>query len=181
MRTSIKPFLRYTETPSEGGGGAGGDQPGDGDHTPAEPQEGDDGEGEGDGTEDDDEPFDSARALAKITKLNSEAANLRKRAKEADEKAATAEETAQKVPALEAEILRLRVAVKHGLPEKIASRLQGETEEELLADAQDLLETFSPKRPPSQRPTEALRGGGDPTAQPEETDLDRLGERMFRQ
>lgn len=180
MRSSIKPFLRFAEGPPEGAGGAVVDEPGTEQPEPAEqPQEGEDGE-EGE-EEPDGEAFDPARALAKIAKLNSEAANLRKRAKEAEEKASTTDEAAKKVPALEAELLRLRVAVKHGLPEKIATRLQGSTEEELLADAQELLETFSPKRPPSQRPTEALRGGGDPTAQPEETDLDRLGERMFRQ
>ena len=173
MRSSIKPFLRYTEAPAEGGGGGVGDESPAGGAEATEPQEGD-GSGDDDHDGDDGESFDPARALAKIAKLNSEAANLRKRAKEAEEKATTTEEAAQKVPTLEAEILRLRVALKHGLPEKIANRLQGETEEELLADAQELLETFSPKRPPSQRPNEALRGGINPTREGDDVDIDKL-------
>lgn len=177
MRSSIRPFLRYIETPGDGGGGGGEDveQPEPGET----PQEGAD-------TEPGDEPdegetFDSARALDKIKKLNSEAANLRKRAKEAEEKASGADQSSQKVTALEADVLRLRVGLKHGLPEKVIDRLRGSTEEELLADAQALLESFSPARPPSNRPVERLRGGGDPTAQPDESNLDKLGERMFRQ
>ena len=144
--------------------------------TTEEPQEG--AEEQGDEAEVD--QFDSAKALDKIRKLNSEAAGLRKRAKEAEEKASTADEDAKKVPALVAENLRLRVGIKHGLPDAIVDRLKGETEEELLADAQSLLEVLSPSRPPSNRPTPNLRGGTDPTQEPEETDLDRLGARMFR-
>lgn len=143
---------------------------------PEEPQEGADEQVE----EPEGDTFDSAKALDKIRKLNSEAAGLRKRAKEAEEKAAGADESVKKVPALEAEVLRLRVGIKHGLPDAIVDRLKGETEEELLADAQSLLEVLSPARPPSDRPTPNLRGGTDPTQVPEETDLDKLGARMFR-
>ncbi|HEY9247676.1 MAG TPA: hypothetical protein VIO38_01015, partial [Rariglobus sp.] len=118
--------------------------------------------------------FDQAKALDKIKKLNSEAANLRKRAKEAEEKATGADEATKRLPTLEAENLRLKVGIKHGLPEAIIDRLKGSTEEELLADAETLLEFFTPGKsgaPPSQRPKEDLRGGTDPTQTPVETDV----------
>lgn len=159
------------------GGGAEGDSPSG--SAEEQPQEGSTPDSPG-SDEPDEDQFDSTKALEKIRKLNSEASNLRKRAKEAEEKAAGADESAQRLPALEAENLRLRVGLKHGLPDAIVDRLKGDTEEDLLADAEALLKILSPQRPPSNRPTDALRGGGDPTQEPEETDLDKLGSRMFR-
>lgn len=129
---------------------------------------------------DDGDKFDPDKALEKIRKLNSEAANLRKRLKEAEPKAATADETAGRLKALEAENLRLRVGARHGLPDAIIDRLRGDTEEEILADAEKLLALVTPKRPPTVKPTERLRGGTEPTQEPEETDVSRIGERMFR-
>lgn len=90
-----------------------------------------------------------------------------------------------------AEAAKLRVGMDKGLTLRQAMRLQGETEEELAADADDLLETFPGKsgeksetdeagkgdgerRPPSRRPTEDLSGGGDPTNPPEEMDPAKL-------
>lgn len=140
------------------------------------PQEGDPADPEGE-----DEKFDLERALAKIRKQNSEAENLRKRAKEAEEKAAGSDEKDSRIKALEAENLRIRVGAKHGLPEELIERLRGETEEEILADAEKLLAFVAPtRRPPTDKPTERLRGGTAPTAEPEETDVSKIGERMFR-
>lgn len=64
----------------------------------------------------------------------------------------------------EAEALRLRVAQAKGLTEAQAKRLQGSTQEELEADADDLLETFGGKDDPSEkkglgRPKESLQPG----------------------
>jgi len=130
----------------------------------------------------DDEKFDPDRALDKIRKLNSENKNLRDAKKAAEAKAATADEKDTRIQALEAENLRIRIGAKHGLPEELIDRLKGNTEEEILADAEKLLDLVSTRKPPpSQRPSERPRGGTDPTATGDEpTDVRKLGERMFR-
>lgn len=109
------------------------------------------------------EKFDAEAARAKIKKSNSEAANLRKRLKELEPLAKRAKEiedeqksesekqtearTAAEKQAVSAgqEASRLRVALKKGLTEVQAKRLIGESEEELEADADELLESFKPK------------------------------------
>jgi hypothetical protein len=65
------------------------------------------------------------------------------------------------------ELIRTRVALRKGLTENQAKRLIGETEEEMEADADELLETFGGKvegeeqdgkeRPARKRPEERLR------------------------
>lgn len=152
------------------------------DPTPTEPIEPTEPPQEGDAADPEGEEgkFDLERALAKIRKQNSEAENLRKRAKEAEDKAASIDEKDTRIKALEAENLRIRVGAKHGLPEELIERLRGETEEEILADAEKLLAFVTPRRPPTDKPTERLRGGTAPTAEPEETDVSKIGERMFR-
>jgi len=111
------------------------------------------------------EDFDADRAKAKITKANSEAAALRKRLKEAEEKAARldeienaskseAERFAERIAAAERaaadaeqRALRVEVAAAAGLTPAQAKRLVGSTREELEADAADLLATFTPPDP----------------------------------
>lgn len=101
-------------------------------------------------------PFDQERAMEKIRKSNSEALNLRRRVKELEpfEAAARAAEEAKKTEAqqfaeklaaateraekAELGLLRERVARKAKLPDALAERLRGTTEEELTADAQTL-------------------------------------------
>lgn len=145
------------------------------DATPNESQE-----SQEDASGDKDEAWDPERAKRKIAKLNSEAANLRKRVNEAP-KAEDVTAREQRIKELETAQLRYEVAFDLGLPKQIANRLQGSTKEEMLADAEALVELISPsKRPPSNRPAEKLRGGGEPDREPEETDLSKLGERMFR-
>ena len=126
--------------------------------------------------------FDSQRALAKIAKLNSENKNLRAAKKAAEAKNAENGDKAQRAEALEAENLRLRVAVKHGLPESLVKRLSGSTEEEMLQDAEELMKLFGSKAPPSNQPKPRLRGGGDPTVEPDGLDdPDKFAEQMFKQ
>ena len=135
-----------------------------------------------DAPEDDAGKFDPEKTLEKIRKLNSEATNLRKRTKAAEEKAAGSDEKDTRITALVAENLRIRIGAKHGLPEGLIDRLKGDTEEEILADAEKLLALVaSPtKRPPGGRPNENLRGGTEPPEDVEETDVSKLGARMFR-
>ncbi|WP_458116976.1 hypothetical protein [Arthrobacter sp. D2-10] len=138
---------------------------------------------EAEGTEEDDteeETVDVEKVRDKLRKLNSEARKLRERTKSAEEKAKDAEGKDTRITSLEAENLRLRVGVKHGLPEALIKRLSGTTEEEILKDAEDLMELFGSKKPPTNRPKEKLRGGGDPTGEPDEQDLDKLAQGIFR-
>ncbi len=144
---------------------------------PAEPKDPEDPEEKGD-------KFDSDKALGKIRKLNSEAKNLRDRATKAEQAAEANKDSAQKVTVLEAENLKLRVAVKHGLPESLMKRLSGTTEEELLQDAEELArDVRQGRRPPAvgPAPRAAAPGSGnnndagDPTA-----DLDKFAADVFR-
>lgn len=135
------------------------------------------------------EPFDEERAKAKIAKANAEAANLRKRLKEAEDKAARLDElenadkseveklTAKlaeyerKAQEAEQRALRAEVAAAKGLTAAQAKRLVGSSLEELEADADELLESFKPQEgndggtppPPDGKPREHLRSGSDPT------------------
>lgn len=128
----------------------------------------------------DGEQWDPERAKRKIAKLNSEAANLRKRLNEAP-KAEDVGAKDKRITDLESATLRYEIALDLGLPKEIAARLQGADRDEMVADAEKLLELLAPaKRPATRKPTEALRGGLEPDSEPEETDLSKLGARMFR-
>lgn len=134
-----------------------------------------------DANDGDEGEFDPDRALAKIKRLNSENKNLREAKKAAEEKVAGTDEKDARIKALEAENLRVRIGSRHGLPDELIDRLKGETEEEILADAEKLLGLVSTRKtPPTRQPREALRGGGNPSAPTEETDVSKLGARMFR-
>lgn len=130
--------------------------------------------------EETDAQWDPERAKRKIAKLNSEAANLRKRLNEAP-KAEDVGAKDKRITDLETATLRYEIALDLGLPKEIAARLQGADRDEMVADAEKLLELLAPaKRPATRKPTEALRGGLEPDSEPEETDLSKLGARMFR-
>lgn len=126
------------------------------------------------------EEIDATGLLDKVRKQNSELKNLRARAKEAEAKASTADDKDKQIAELQSTLLRERVARKSGLPDKLVERLVGDDEESLMADAEALLELFAKKSPPSSKPSEALRGGGRPEQEPEETDVSKIGARMFK-
>lgn len=131
--------------------------------------------------EDKDEAWDPERARRKIGKVNSENKSLRERATKAEQKAASVDDLSKENGGLKATVLQLEVGYELGLPLAIAKRLQGSSREELLADAEALVELVAPARKPATRkPTEALRGGLEPDSEPEETDLSKLGARMFQ-
>lgn len=157
--------------------------------------------------QDDDEEFDAERAKAKIAKANSEARNLRERLRVAEEKAARLDEIEEadktetekltaklaeyerKAQEAEQRAMRAEVAASKGLTPAQAKRLVGSSLEELEADADELLESFKPQEgsdddgtppPASGRPTEHLRGGTDPTQEPEVTDPAKLAEQVPR-
>ncbi len=130
-----------------------------------------------------DDTFDPARALEKIRKANAEAKSLRDRAKAAEAQQASAEQKAKdlesaaaRIPDLEAQLVRERVARRIGLPDALVDRLRGANEAEVLADAESLIALVAPKSNKPTRPVEALQvGSGVPTpgtpAQLSRTDL----------
>ena len=113
--------------------------------------------------------YDELKAKAdKLTEI--ENAN-RSEAEKAAEKAAAAEKRAADA---ETRAMRLEVAAEKGLTPAQAKRLVGATREELEADAADILESFPSSSsgatpPPSERPSQDLKGGSDPT---EDSDVD---------
>lgn len=123
--------------------------------------------------------FDADKASSRIRKLQSEARNLRERAKTAEEKAAGLTEKDQRISELESLNLRYEVGYELGLPAPLVNRLAGSSREELIEDAKSLLDLVGSAKPTTGRPKEALRGGGRPDAPPEETDVDKIGARMF--
>lgn len=143
----------------------------------------DDAQERNDGADQDDseDDFDPGRALSKIKKLNSENRQLRQAKKDAEAKAAGADEKDTQITALKAENLRIRIGARHGLPDELIDRLKGDTEEEILADAEKLLTLVAGRKAPTPRPKEALRGGGKPDAEPEETDPRKLAALIPRQ
>lgn len=173
-----RPRLMFTETPAETGSGE--TPPASGTETPPAGDKG--GDAEGDDSGEDGEQFDAARALAKIKRLNSEAKNLREAKKAAEAKAAAADDATARAAALEAQNLRLSVALEVGIPAEHLDRIKGNTRDELLADAEvflGLLGGRTPTPPPSQRPQERPGSGGGTEKPVEITDVRKLGARMF--
>lgn len=82
------------------------------------------------------------------------------------------------------EVLRFKVAAEKNLTPKQAARLRGTTEEELAADADELLEEFTSDdgkgKGPKRQPKENLRGGSDPTEETGETDPKKLADQVPR-
>jgi cell division septum initiation protein DivIVA len=112
-------------------------------------------------------------------KDKSESDRLTDRVTIAEKKAADAER----------EAARLRVGLRKGLTETQAKRLVGETEEELEADAKELLASFQPPANdegkgkgdmPSGRPKERVRSGAAPNEEPDETDPAKLAAKVPR-
>lgn len=153
------------------------------------------------------EPFDQDRAMAKIRKANSEAAKLRERLKqleplaqkaqeledasktEAQRLSETAESHKTRADTAEATLSKLQVALE-AAPDgaslaqvkAVAKRVSGATDEERAADAAELYELLGVTSKPTVKgkPREALRGGGDPDEEPEETDPRKLADRIGR-
>src|SRR5690606_31813876 len=117
------------------------------------------------------EPFDLERAKEKIRKTNSENRGLRKQIEELTKQLQARvdpEEAKAAIALVEAErdrtIARLRFGYQYGLPEELIDRLQGETPEEIEADAKKLAALL-----PSANAALG-RGGLDPTDEPQEID-----------
>lgn len=137
---------------------------------------------------------DVAALKAALKKANDEAAASRHKLKELEDRdKSDSEKLTERIAAAEkraadaeANALRLEVAAAKGLTPSQVKRLVGTTREELEADAVELLADFASTRtetdppPPGGRPKERLRGGGDPTEEPEESDPRKLADLIPR-
>jgi hypothetical protein len=129
------------------------------------------------------EEFDAARALAQVRKANAQAKAMRERAQAAETKAQTLEASANEAATLRAELMRTQVALDLGIPMAIMKRIQGDTVEELKADAEEFLGQMVPKTPArapgTTRPVEAMqtgsgKAGGTGPVQYTQADLERM-------
>lgn len=102
--------------------------------------------------------FDPERAQATIKKIRSEKLAAAERARKAEDRATAAEDAAKRVPDLEAQLVRERVARKLNLPDALVDRLRGATEDEVMADAESLVALVAPKIKTT-RPVESLQPG----------------------
>ena len=100
-----------------------------------------------------------------------EAENKRKEAEltEAQKLKKTLDETVNELATLKANELKRKVGAKHNLPEALAIRLQGATEEELDADAKQVLDALPKPAKPSPGPVNPGTGGST-----KPTDAERL-------
>jgi len=123
--------------------------------------------------------LEQARAALKLA--NREAADRRKKLEayeaaeqkkaeaemtEAQKLKAQLEETASELKAMKSNELKRTVAAKHNLPEALALRLQGNTEEEMEADAKALADALpkpTPKQPGPQPANPGAAGRAEET------------------
>ena len=144
----------------------------------------------------------NAKQLAELEPLAKRAKELEDASKSDIERATSeAQQAAARADKAEGELLRLKVAIRKGLTETQAKRLVGSTEDELEADADDLMASFRPKEDTPavkaeepepadeparegqrRRPQERLRPGAVPDAdtEPEETDPRALAAKVPR-
>lgn len=111
------------------------------------------------------DPAELERLRAALAKANKEAEKHRLRLKEVDdaklseiEKAQRdAAESAQELTSLRRDSLRQKVALDAGLPAKWVGRLQGDSEEELVADAASILADLNKPRIPAPDASQGAR------------------------
>lgn len=117
--------------------------------------------------------------LAELEKAQQEAENAKLSDQQRIEKERDEAKSASEKATLEA--ARLRALVKFGLSEEDLEFIHGGTEEEVLASAERYSERHGTggTPPPSNR-VRAPRGGGNPSATPEETDPMKLAEAIPR-
>ena len=124
--------------------------------------------GAGEGSDERKHEAEAKKNAAAARKLTEAEDADKTEAQKAAERAAQAEERAKSA---EAQLARMKVAAAKGLSPSMAGRLVGETEEELEADADELLKELRPATgagrtgdTPGARPRENLRSGSAPDA-----------------
>lgn len=104
---------------------------------------------------------------AALKKANKEAEQSRLKLREAEERDLSemekiqrrAEKAENDLADLQSNTLKQRVALEKGLPASLVGRLQGSTEEELAADADELLTLVKAPTTPKPDPSQGARGG----------------------
>lgn len=108
--------------------------------------------------------FDAYKAKAeKFDKVEADKlTDDERRTQERDSLKQERDEARKEIDKLKLDALRKDVAADKGLPAKFASRLSGDSREDLEADADDILEAMPKqvKSPASQKPAAQLKGGG---------------------
>ena len=122
------------------------------------------------------EDFDAEKAQRRIKKIQAENKSLRGRAKDAE---TSKDDLSTRNEKLTSRNMALEVGLELGLPERLVDRLRGSTRDEMLVDAQALLALMGGGGK-GRKPAENLRGAASPEREPEETDLSKIGARMFR-
>ena len=126
---------------------------------------------------------DPGKLREMLSAARAEAASYRIRLRETREQLqeyvspADHEAVTRRVAELEAELSRRRLAAKYGLPERIAARIMGDSDEEREADAKVLAEEL---RMTSAAEIRVGRGGLDPAEAPLPTDPARLAAMIRR-
>lgn len=123
--------------------------------------------------------FDSTKALKRIREQSRSIAKLKQKVEENEGAAASLGDVTKERDSIAAENLRLSVGYELGLPLALAKRLNGSSREELIADAEELVKIAGAGVPRQRKPVEALRSGGEGDKEPEETDLSKIGSRMY--
>lgn len=117
--------------------------------------------------------IEAEKKAAELEKLD----DIEKRDLTIQEQAAELESLRKQVAEFQSEKLRSDVAAAKGVPPHLASRLRGETKEELEADADELLAALKPAKVPSERP-EPVGGGNPATADDAGFDASALAEKL---
>lgn len=117
--------------------------------------------------------IEAEKKAAELEKLD----DIEKRDLTIQEQAAELESLRKQVAEFQSEKLRSEVAAAKGVPLHLASRLRGETKEELEADADELMAALKPAQVPSERP-EPVGGGNPATADEAGFDASALAEKL---
>ena len=109
-------------------------------------------------------------AKAKLAEYDALVEASKTDAERRDDQIKQLQESAAKIPTLEQENLRLKVAIEKGLPADLIGRLQGDTAEALAADADTLLsligtQAVSETRTPKPNPAQGASASASPQGQ----------------
>lgn len=123
-----------------------------------------------------DKDFDPDKAWRAITKQRESEKQLKAKLKEYEDRDKSESEKLtedrdshkSRADKAESELARYKVAMAKGLTPGQAKRLVGSTEEELAADADEMLADIGSNSSSTTKPTERLRGGGEPDDEPDE-------------
>lgn len=122
--------------------------------------------------------WDMDKALEAMSKKNSENRNLRDRAKKAEAEIKDLSEYKSLYEQAQARMLRMEVAHEFQLPAELTARLQGNTREELMEDAEALMKLFQTRRVPESKPA-PFDGKGTDKNKRDELTADELEKIMF--